>query len=559
MASARVKRLFHARRIILRAPDLILFDVAVLVFVLVITLSLQWASGAHSSAFGAEPDEASHYVTGVMVRDYIARGLPGNPITFAKDFYLHYPRVAFGLWPPLFHLWSGVWMLAFGTGRMSVMFMLALLTTTWAFIFYRLARRVCGRIGALLSVLVLVSLPATQQSASSVMVDLPLAVMMLAAMGAYAHYLESEKAAAALRFGLCAALALLIKYNALALALLPPICVVITGRYYLLRTKNFWLPAAVVLVVAGPWYVVMRHLVVYAAEPGGNWPPLGHSLVADAKGIILVAGPIVFFLAVVGSILVVRGNRKARQAINKPWPLYATAVSFVLAVFLFASIYPVYEFRYLLPATPALILLAQPAIEYLLSFLGKRRAAIVAAWALIAAAHVASTFVVQAKNNRAYVRVADEILGRGLPDGGGVLVSADAKGEGMLTAEFVMRDQRPNHYVVRASKVLATQTLMGDKYQLRYQSPEGIMTALDSIPIAVVVMRQCPSEQCSGHENLLAQTAGSFPERWQLAASIPNETGPSILVYRIVGNETKAVRTLQIDMSPTLGTTVEKR
>jgi len=193
------------------------------------------------------------------------------------------------------------------------------------------------------------------------------------------------------------------------------------------------------------------------------------------------------------------------------------------------------------------------------SFLGRRRAAIIASWALIAAAHAASTFVVQAKNNSAYVRVADEILGLGLPDSGGVLVSADAKGEGMLTAEFVMRDQRPNHYVVRASKVLATQTLMGDKYQLRYQSPEGIMTALDSIPIAVVVMRQCAREQCSDHENLLTQTAGTFPERWQLTSSIPNETGPSILIYRIVGNETKAVRTLQIDMSPTLGTTVEKR
>ena len=556
MASATVNRLLHARRVTLSAP---LLDVALLLFFLGVTLSLQWASGAHSSAFGAEPDESSHYVTGVMVRDYIARGLPGNPVTFAKDFYVHYPRVAFGLWPPLFHLGSGVWMLVFGTGRMSVMFMLAVLTTVWVFTFYRLARPVCGTSGAVISASVLVFLPATQQNTSMVMLDLPLAVMMLLAMGAYARYLDTEKTADAFRFGLCAALALLIKYNALALALLPPLCVVITGRYYLLRSRNFWLPAAVVLVVAGPWYVVMRHLVLYAAEPGGSSPPIGHSLVANARGIVQVAGPIVFVLAVIGSILVVLSNRKSRQVTNsKEWLLYAVAASMVLAVFLFASIYPIYEFRYLIPAAPALILLAWPSVLYLHSLVGKRRALMVASLLFIVATHAAATFVVPAKKTSAYVRVADTILAGGLPDNGGVLVSAHSTGEGMLTAEFVMRDRRPNHYVVRASKLLATQTLMGDKYKLTYHNPEEVMTALDSIPIAAVVMQQCPKGTCGEHENLLTQTVERFPQRWQLAANIPSETGSPILIYRIAGNESKAVRTLHIDMSRTLGTTVEK-
>lgn len=557
MASATVNRLLHARQVTLSA---LLLDVALLLFFLGVALSLQWASGAHSSAFGAEPDESSHYVTGVMVRDYIARGLPGNPVTFAKNFYVHYPRVAFGLWPPLFHLWSGVWMLAFGTGRMSVMFMLAVLTAVWVFIFYRIARPVCGTSGAVVSALVLILLPATQQSTSMVMLDLPLAVMMLVAMGAYARYLDTEKTADAFRFGLFAALALLIKYNALALALLPPLCVVITGRYYLLRSRNFWIPLAVVLVVAGPWYVVMRHLVLYAAETGGQGSPMGHSLASNAKGIIQVAGPIVFSLAVIGGILVVLSIRKSRLVLTSPQrSLYSVAAAMVLAVFLFAANYPLYEFRYLLPAAPALILLSWPSLVYLHSLVGKRRALMVASLLFIAATHAAATFVVFAKKTSAYVSVADAILAGGLPDNGGVLVSAHATGEGMLTAEFVMRDHRPNHYVVRASKLLATQTLMGDKYKLTYHNPEEVMTALDSIPIAAVVMQQCPKGTCGEHENLLTQTAGRFPERWQLAATIPSETGAPILIYRIVGNESKAVRTLHIDMSHTLGTTVEKQ
>ena len=35
-------------------------------------------TGAYHAEFGSHPDEAAHYVTGLMVRDYLASGLPGN-------------------------------------------------------------------------------------------------------------------------------------------------------------------------------------------------------------------------------------------------------------------------------------------------------------------------------------------------------------------------------------------------------------------------------------------------------------------------------------------------
>lgn len=549
------------RGVTLSPTRLIPPDAAVLLILFVVTLSLQWASGAHSAALGAQPDEASHYVTGVMVRDYITRGLPGNPVTFAKDFYVHYPRVAFGIWPPLFHMLSGVWMLAFGTDRMSVMFLLAALTAIWAFIFYRIGRPVLGTSGAAVSAFLLVSLPTTQMSTSEVMLDMPLAVIMLIAMGAYTRYLERERTADAFMFGLCAAVALLVKYNALALALLPPLCIVITGRHYLWRSKSFWLPAAVVLVVAGPWYVIMRHLVLYAADPGGSWPPVGPALAATAKGIIFVAGPVMFVLAVIGCVLVrLNIRRRLRVVTSKHQSLYVVAAAMVLAVFLFhGAIYPLYEARYLLPAAPALILLSWPTVGYIHSVLGDRPVLAAAALFAVAAAHAASTFVVPAKKTSAYVGAAEAVLACGLPRNGAVLVSADVLGEGMLTAEFVMRDSRPDHYVVRASKVLGTQTLMGKKYRLKYQSPEEMMTALDSIPIAIVVIQQCPEGQCGEHENVLTQAAARYPERWRLSSVISSETGSPILIYQITGNEGKAVRTLNIDMTHTLGTTFEKR
>jgi len=551
-----VKRLLSEHRITLR---LILPDVAVLLILFLMILLLQWASGAHAGALGAEPDEASHYVTGVMVHDYIAHGLPGNPLTFAKEFYVHYPRVAFGLWPPLFHVWSAVWMLIFGTGRMSIMFMLVALTALWAWFFYRMGRQVIGIIGGALSAVLLVCLPLTQKSTSTVMIDIPVALMMLLAMGAYARYLEGEKTRDAFMFGLYAAVALLIKYNALALALLPPLCVLITGRHYLWRSKRFWLPAAVVLVVAGPWYLLMRRLVLYAADPGSS-APIGADLAATAKGMLFAAGPVVFVLAVIGSVVVLPHTRKRLQVETSKHlsSLYVVAAAMVLAVFLFHSAYPIFEPRYLLPATPALFMLSWPAVFYIRSASGGRQWVTISVLIFIVALHAAITFSVPAKNTRAYLQAAQEVLVSGLPHSGAVLVSAEAIGEGMLTAEFVMRDHRPDHYVVRASKVLATQTLMGDNYQLKYKTPEEMMTALDAIPISVVVIQRCPKGKCGEHENLLIQAAQQYPERWRLSSAIPSESGSPILIYRISGNEDKAVRALHIDMTPTLGTTVEK-
>ena len=78
-----------------------------------ITVLLQWASGTYHSDFGGYPDEPGHYVTGLMVRDYIAAGFPDSPFRFAENYYLHYPKVAIGHWPPVFYSIQAAWMLIF--------------------------------------------------------------------------------------------------------------------------------------------------------------------------------------------------------------------------------------------------------------------------------------------------------------------------------------------------------------------------------------------------------------------------------------------------------------
>ena len=55
---------------------------------------LVWRSGAFNAEFGEYPDESAHFVTALMVRDYLRTGLGQPPMSFAENYYLHYPLSA---------------------------------------------------------------------------------------------------------------------------------------------------------------------------------------------------------------------------------------------------------------------------------------------------------------------------------------------------------------------------------------------------------------------------------------------------------------------------------
>src|ERR1039457_5065466 len=84
-----------------------LIAVALLAFAGVVLL--QWKAGAFTAEFSGYPDEASHYLSGLLVSNYIAAGFPSSPIPYAEKFYIQYPYIGIGHWPPLFYAVEGVW------------------------------------------------------------------------------------------------------------------------------------------------------------------------------------------------------------------------------------------------------------------------------------------------------------------------------------------------------------------------------------------------------------------------------------------------------------------
>ncbi len=66
-----------------------------------------------------------------MVRDYLANLASLNfsgPMEFAENYYVHYPEVALGHWPPTFYVVQALWTLPFSASRGSVILLMSVLT-----------------------------------------------------------------------------------------------------------------------------------------------------------------------------------------------------------------------------------------------------------------------------------------------------------------------------------------------------------------------------------------------------------------------------------------------
>ena len=164
-------------------------------------VTLQYVSGAFNTGFDRHSDEPAHFVTGLMLRDYAVEGFPSAPMAFATDFYLHYPEVAFGHWPPVFYLLQAGWMLLFPPNHTSLLLFMALLTACTAYILYQTAAQYFSRTLAILAGLTFLALPLTLQYASQIMIEAPLTLFGFIAALAVAPVLVAQTAGASVVVG----------------------------------------------------------------------------------------------------------------------------------------------------------------------------------------------------------------------------------------------------------------------------------------------------------------------------------------------------------------------
>jgi GT2 family glycosyltransferase len=220
---------------------------------LLVTLGFQIGTGAYSADFAGYPDEAAHFVTAVMVSEYLRTPFE-NPMTFAERYYLQYPKVGLGHWPPLGYLTKGIWMHGFGSTRGAALAFLLLCMAGSAWLIYELLWREAGRTLAIAAPLAFISNAYVQSSYQTAMMDVPALFLCLLAVLAFRQYVSAPSRGGSLLFGVVAGCALLVKQQSMVLALIPPVFAVAARRWDLFRRGDFWLAAVPAALLAGPWY-----------------------------------------------------------------------------------------------------------------------------------------------------------------------------------------------------------------------------------------------------------------------------------------------------------------
>jgi 4-amino-4-deoxy-L-arabinose transferase-like glycosyltransferase len=538
------------------------FNALIFLLFFAVQITLNFSRGAFTSEFGGHHDEAAHYITGLMVRDYVASLNLSTPMKFAEDYYLHYPQVAIGHWPPIFYVVQAAWTLPFSPSRGSVILLMSLLTVLLAWAVYLVIRNQFDTELGIFAGLLLIALPLIQSYSGMVMAEVLVALLVFVAVVCFGRFLETGKSREATGFGIFATLAILTKLTALSLVLVPPLALLFGRRFHLLARVAFWYPAVMVLMLCGPWYWLTLDMARNGLVEGT--PSLKYIAAAIpyySWSVIEIVGVGLFCIAAIGFFArVVRPC--ADQGARGTW---ASVGALLVGTWLLPCVIPSgLDERYAITAAPPLVMfvvagLVWGADRLPLHWRGTPgRSAVAAAVAVV---FLIETFELPTKPRSGLAGVAQDLVSaQGLRDSV-FLVSSDSPHdnvEGVLISEIAMHEKRPGHIVLRASKVLANSDWLGKGYKLLYSTPAEMMKYLEAVPVDVVVIDSTPRSVTVRHHALLQETLLAYPDRWEPLGAYPRikdgvEYSDAFRLYRLRGHETKGPAQIVVDMSRMLG------
>jgi hypothetical protein len=539
-------------------------EIGIFLLFLALAVLLQKAGGAFSSEMGHYPDEAAHYITGLMVRDYAASGFPGNPVTFAERFYARFPKVAFGVWPPLFHGVLGVWLLPTPDGRMSALLLMALIMAATAYVLYRCVRPVAGRICGVSIGLLLVLLPISQVVTSTVMADSLVMLTELATAALMARWLRTGSNRDARWVGVAAGLACMTKGNGMAVILAVPLAIALTRRFDLLRKSGIYVGGLIAALLAFGWelyaLILDRRISTFNDFSSAGVRAafeFSFQFVYNEIGWALCA------LILLG-IMVAAGSVKRRVG---AWALWASMGAVGFSVFVFHIAIPhSMDGRYLLAGLAPLMAFLVP---------GARRIAetpsltkIAARWrvplVLLCALAIFFGFSFRVpKMPRFGFREAAAWLENHPLAGGRYLVISDSNGEGAFIAEVASRSDRrlPVPLVMRASKLLFVSDWNLSGYRLVYDGPEQALAAIEQMGISYIVMDSTQNLSRLPHWDQVRQMLHQYSDRVHVVQRFPaGENGRvrSLDIYQVLHFANPPSRKFEFQMNYTRGGSIRE-
>lgn len=539
------------------------FAVVQLALYFVLAVVLQYSSGAYRDDFSGFNDEPSHYTTALMVRDYFAAGFPRGAMRFAENFYVHYPKMALGHWPPAAYIVFGVWMILFGGGRIPALLLLALFTAASTLLLFLAARRVLSLASSHLIALGFLLLPIVQMHFNMVMLESPLTLASLAAVLAMVRWVERDRWMDAVWFGLLTGTAIMTKGNAWALVFVAPMALLLLRRVRRIFSPRMFLAGGLVAALCGPFTIWTMPMVKDGWDGSSfTWAFFFTAMPQLAGFLFQIVGvvfSVLFFAGLWTKFLAPMWNRRLE-------PFWAVMASYILSVWVFHGMVPTsIEPRKVFAAAPALLLFSGAGVDWLTSVLPRRVpmfARPVLAPAAIALAFASVTFAIPRGYCPGFVRVTDFLLSKPEWSDVGFFVSSNTDGEGRLIAEVASREIWPKHIIIRSSKALVRTNWQLTQYELHCTTPQQVSDLLNRLSIAIVVLHDEPmrEKETHPHHQLLRAMLKDNPDWEKIYFDQPHcnrhTATEEISIYAYKPDPVRKISHVEVDLENKIGRTL---
>lgn len=495
--------------------------------VVLVALATALRMGALTSGFSGA-DEPSHYLNIYLIWAYVTEALGQNPLAYAKAFYVHYPKISIGHWPPLYYALMSPMMFLLPHVPAAAFAVNVVIAALPALIAVRLLTPLVGAAWAVGAGLWIVTVPVMIEGASFFMVDQAIAAVALVAAFVWSRFSERPSLQTALLYGGLCSVAILIKGDGWLLGLVPVFHMALTGRWRLALDWRSWAGAAAALVIVLPWTLVSYKI----SADGFNYDwGLGYTATAllffSGELIRNHIGPAATVIILVGAVAALR--RRMDDPVRQ---LATTCLALALATLVFHALVPVdLATRYMVPAVPPLCMLGAIGAYELTSRLRGRRAQTIAGAAILGIVILPGVLFLAGHRGKVDLRM-DEVAADVVSDHPMVLViDGSAGAEGALIAEVAIRDLARTTYVVRSSDLLASSDFMAHRYTLRHDSPAGALDALRAVGASAVIVASSEAMQRYPHSEQLTAALNAPDSAYRLAKTLPhgNRTGETRL------------------------------
>ena len=477
---------------------------------------------AHSYYAGfSGADEPSHFLNGYFISSYLKTHFGANPLAFATDYYVHYPKISIGHWPPAYYGILGLLFLVVPASYASMFVLNVLMASLPAIGVAALLNRLNGRYLALAGVVAYMVTPLVAEGQIMFMVDQPLAACLLAATATWIAYAERQTWIRAIGFSALAALAVLIKGNGWVALFIPLYQIALTGTWRRLLSLRLLVAAVLGAILVVPWYLLTAKI----AADGFNYEAgFGYAMKALAANTVFLADNI-SWAGVALALYAAVAEFRARQAAPLRWTIVSGVISLVLATFTLQSIVPVdIVDRYVAPALPAVVVLAVLGAVRLLALLpaayGQRwRVPAVAALALLMVwGGVQHLLQRSPKADVGNLIVTNQLAPGAVPSV--TVVDGSAGNEGAFIATMAVHDPKLQSYVVRASKLFADSNFMGSKYALKYQDSASVVAELHRLGVRNIVLIRANHKSAFPHSEQLRQSLAQPGSGYRLSERV---------------------------------------